>query len=160
MPSVLKTGGKARPARVVGSTHHPASVQTPLVAAAEPDPAPRSILHNTVTILGEDLELVSEGRLVVNCALRADVKAEDLLVADQSRIEGTVVSGTLSVSGEVEGPVLGERVHLHSSARVIGDMKCQSLTMDAGAYFDGRLRTAPDEAERDAPEQDLDQTAA
>ena len=42
------------------------------------------------------------------------------------------------VDGNVEGPIQGGHVYLKSQAHVVGDIHHQSLSMERGAYFDGR----------------------
>jgi cytoskeletal protein CcmA (bactofilin family) len=42
------------------------------------------------------------------------------------------------VDGRVEGPIQGGDVVLKSQANVVGDIHHQSLTIEKGAYFEGR----------------------
>jgi cytoskeletal protein CcmA (bactofilin family) len=42
----------------------------------------------------------------------------------------------------VEGPIQGGDVVLKSQAHVVGDIDHQSLTIEKGAYFDGRAKQA------------------
>jgi cytoskeletal protein CcmA (bactofilin family) len=44
------------------------------------------------------------------------------------------------VNGKVEGPIQGGDVILKSQAHVVGDIHHQSLTIEKGAYFDGRAK--------------------
>jgi cytoskeletal protein CcmA (bactofilin family) len=44
------------------------------------------------------------------------------------------------VNGKVEGPIQGGDVVLKSQAHVVGDIHHQSLTIEKGAYFDGRAK--------------------
>jgi len=46
------------------------------------------------------------------------------------------------VDGRVEGPIQGGDVVLKSRAHVVGDIHHQSLTIEKGAYFDGRAAQA------------------
>jgi cytoskeletal protein CcmA (bactofilin family) len=46
------------------------------------------------------------------------------------------------VTGRVEGPIQGGEVVLKSHAHVVGDIHHQSLTIEKGAYFDGRAAQA------------------
>ncbi len=43
------------------------------------------------------------------------------------------------MDGKVEGPIQGGEVVLKSQAHVVGDIHHQSLAIERGAYFDGRL---------------------
>jgi len=42
------------------------------------------------------------------------------------------------VDGTVEGPIQGSDVILKSQAHVVGDIQHQSLSIESGAFFDGR----------------------
>jgi cytoskeletal protein CcmA (bactofilin family) len=42
------------------------------------------------------------------------------------------------VDGKVEGPIQGGKVILKSRAQVVGDIHHQSLTIESGAFLDGR----------------------
>jgi cytoskeletal protein CcmA (bactofilin family) len=42
------------------------------------------------------------------------------------------------VDGKVEGPIQGGDVVLKSQAHVLGDVHHQSLSIESGAFFDGR----------------------
>ena len=44
------------------------------------------------------------------------------------------------MNGKVEGPIQGGDVLLKSQAHVVGDIHHQSLTIERGAYFDGRAK--------------------
>ena len=46
------------------------------------------------------------------------------------------------VNGRVEGPIQGGDVVLKSKAHVVGDIRHQSLTIEKGAYFEGRAAQA------------------
>jgi hypothetical protein len=48
------------------------------------------------------------------------------------------------VNGRVEGPIQGGEVVLKFQAHVVGDIRHQSLTIEKGAYFDGRAAQAHD----------------
>ena len=42
------------------------------------------------------------------------------------------------MDGTVEGPIQGGQVTLKSNARVVGDIHHRSLSIENGAFFDGR----------------------
>jgi cytoskeletal protein CcmA (bactofilin family) len=42
------------------------------------------------------------------------------------------------VDGNVDGPIEGAEVVLKSRAHVVGDVHHKSLSVESGAYFDGR----------------------
>jgi cytoskeletal protein CcmA (bactofilin family) len=46
------------------------------------------------------------------------------------------------VNGKVEGPIQGGDVVLKSKAHVVGDIRHKSLTIEKGAFFEGRTTQA------------------
>ena len=59
-----------------------------------------------------------------------------------SHIGGTVAAERVVVDGKVYGPIQAGEIVLKSKAQVVGDLHCQSLAIENGAFFHGRLRNA------------------
>jgi cytoskeletal protein CcmA (bactofilin family) len=55
-----------------------------------------------------------------------------------AHVNGTVAADLVVVDGNVEGPIRGGDVILKSQAHVVGDIQHQTLTLERGAYFEGR----------------------
>jgi cytoskeletal protein CcmA (bactofilin family) len=94
------------------------------------------------TIIAEGLKIVgsvtAEGLVEVNGRIEGDLFCTSLIVSPQASINGGIQAERVVVNGRVEGPIHGGEVVLKSRAYVIGDIEHDSLTIDAGAYFDGR----------------------
>ena len=64
-----------------------------------------------------------------------------LVISEKARIHGKVRAGHVIINGLVEGPVMAEELlELQPKARIIGDVRYESLEMHQGATIDGELR--------------------
>lgn len=95
---------------------------------------------------------VLEGKLISDGNVRLDGKlngtleiGENVLVGTTAEIEADIAAKHVSIAGTVRGDVSGERVHLLSTARVIGNINARSLVTEDGAFIDGRItmKTSP-----------------
>ncbi len=62
-----------------------------------------------------------------------------LTVGEQGKINGSTVAETVRIFGTVSGRVQAKTVRLDSSARVTADITHENLTIEAGAYFEGKV---------------------
>lgn len=67
-----------------------------------------------------------------------------LILCDSSIIEGNISADVLIVDGYVKGDISAKtKVTLSSTARVIGNIKTRSLSVEFGAYFEGNSHADP-----------------
>jgi cytoskeletal protein CcmA (bactofilin family) len=94
------------------------------------------------TVIAEGLKIegrvTAEGSVEVNGHIEGELHCTSLLVSHKGQITGTIQAERVVVDGTVEGPIEGGSVVLKSQAHVVGDIHHQSLSMERGAYFDGR----------------------
>jgi cytoskeletal protein CcmA (bactofilin family) len=94
------------------------------------------------TVIAKGLKIVgsvtAEGLVEVNGQIEGEVHCTSLVIARGAQINGSVAAERVVVSGNVEGPIHGGDVILKSEAHVVGDVHHRSLTVEGGAYFDGR----------------------
>jgi cytoskeletal protein CcmA (bactofilin family) len=118
--------------------------------------------HNK-TVIGDGLKIqghvTAEGLVEVNGQIEGDVQCISLIVSPKAHIVGNIIAERVVVNGKVEGPIQGGEVVLKSQAHVVGDIHHQSLTIEKGAYFDGRAKQEhgangrePDRAVRKTPQ--------
>jgi cytoskeletal protein CcmA (bactofilin family) len=117
------------------------------------------------TIIAEKLKIVgsvtAEGSVEVNGDLEGDLRCKSLTVSRKARIRGSVQADRIVVSGKVEGPIRGRTVALKSCASVTGDIVAKSLSIEQGAFFDGRSASvsaneaAPTRLSKDSPDDKL-----
>lgn len=94
-----------------------------------------------------------EGRLTFAGTVRIDAKfkgsieTNDVLVVGQNaRIDAEISCGTVIVYGEVNGTIEARSgIELRSPARVRGDIKTPSLTIEKGVVFQGHSRMVESE---------------
>jgi cytoskeletal protein CcmA (bactofilin family) len=98
------------------------------------------------TVIGNGLKIVgnvtAEGLVEVNGQIEGDLHCTSLIVSPKAQIVGSITAERVVVDGRVEGPIQGGDVVLKSQAHVVGDIHHQSLTIEKGAYFDGRAAQA------------------
>ena len=101
------------------------------------------------TLIGEGTRI--EGRLAFTDALRIDgevvgdvIGSEDaptlLVISEKARVNGKVKARHVIINGTVEGPVESdELLELQPKARILGDVRYQSLEMHQGATIEGAV---------------------
>jgi cytoskeletal protein CcmA (bactofilin family) len=108
------------------------------------------------TIIAEGLKIKgsvsAEGLVEVNGQIEGDVHCTSLFISPKAVINGGVEADRVVVNGKVQGPIRGSEVMLKSHAHVVGDIQCQHLSVERGAYFDGRSTCSPQTNMRAAPE--------
>jgi cytoskeletal protein CcmA (bactofilin family) len=96
-----------------------------------------SIISPDLTIIGD---LKSDGDIQIDGTIEGDINSRLLTVGEQATVEGCIVADTVRVSGTVKGQIKARTVHLDKSARVTGDVTHETLTMEAGAFFEGQVK--------------------
>jgi cytoskeletal protein CcmA (bactofilin family) len=96
------------------------------------------------TVIGDGLKIfgnvTAEGLVEINGQIEGDIQCTSLIVSPKGRIVGSITAEHVVVNGNVEGPIQGGEVALKSQAHVVGDIHHQNLTIEKGAYFDGRAK--------------------
>ena len=98
------------------------------------------------TVIGDGLKILghvtADGLVEVNGQIEGDLQCTSLIVSPKAQIVGSITAERVVVNGKVEGPIQGGDVVLKPQAHVVGDIHHQSLTIEKGAYFDGRAKQA------------------
>ena len=116
---------------------------------AAPSPAP-AVSSRGLSTLSSDLQFEGSisggGDLQIDGALKGDIRVGRLIVGETGAIEGNVSADYLEVRGRIVGGVTGKQVKLISTAYVDGDITAEQLSIDIGAYFQGRVLQSRREA--------------
>lgn len=108
------------------------------------------------TIIAEGLKITgsvsAEGLVEVNGHIEGDLHCTSLFVSPKASIKGGVEADHIVINGRVEGPIRGSEVVLKSRAHVVGDIQHLRLSIESGAYFEGRSICSPQTNMRKAPE--------
>jgi cytoskeletal protein CcmA (bactofilin family) len=95
-------------------------------------------------VIAEELKIVgsvtAEGLVWVYGQIEGELRCTSLVIDRDAHISGTVTAERVVVDGKVEGPIQGGEIVLKSQARVVGDLRYQSLAIESGAFFDGRMQ--------------------
>ncbi len=116
-----------------------------------PTPGPSPIASSRgLSTLSSDLQFEGHvsgaGDLQVDGSIKGDVRVGRLIVGETGAIEGNVTADYLEVRGRIVGAVSGKQVKLVSTAYVDGDITAEQLSIDIGAYFQGRVLQSRREA--------------
>jgi len=97
---------------------------------------------NRGTVIAKGLKIVgsvtAEGLVEVNGQIEGEMHCTSVIVSRGAFVCGTIAAERVIVDGSVEGPIQGGEVVLKSQAHVVGDIHHHSLSIESGAYFDGR----------------------
>ena len=137
---VKPTSGPAMRAELSAmNAPEPAATNTTLAAAAGPAPrkSPKmaSLIADDITIEGN---IIGDGELHVDGVIRGDVRVPRLSVGETGHIEGTVQAEAVETRGRIIGSVTAKQVKLLGTCYVDGDITHEQLTMETGAFFQGR----------------------
>jgi cytoskeletal protein CcmA (bactofilin family) len=100
-----------------------------------------SVIGSDLTIMGN---LVSRGEVQVDGEVQGDIHGTNVVIGERARITGGVVAEEVVVRGHVMGSIRGRKVLLQASSHVEGDVFHQSLSIEQGAYFEGKSRRSED----------------
>lgn len=95
-------------------------------------------------VIAKGLKIVgsvtAEGLVQVDGQIDGELHCTFLVITRGAYVNGTVTAERVVVDGKVEGPIRGGEVVLKSQAHVVGDVHYQSLAIESGAFFYGRLK--------------------
>ncbi len=106
---------------------------------------PRGAAGGVPSIISPDLEIVgdlmSDGEIQIDGTVKGDIKAHMLTVGEQGKVDGSTVAETVRIFGTVNGRVQAKTVRLGKSAKVTADITHKTLTIETGAYFEGKVQS-------------------
>lgn len=117
---------------------------------AEPRPAvtARGSGDDATSVIGVGLiitgNLECKGELQVEGEVQGDIQAQRVVIGEQARIIGALIAVEVVVHGSVQGSIRGNAVTFQASSRVEGDVFHKSLTIELGAFFEGKSHRSDD----------------
>ncbi len=99
-------------------------------------PKPASLISQDLTLEGG---IVGEGELHVDGVIRGDVRVGRLTLGDTGHIEGSIQAESVDIRGRIIGTVTAKQVRLYGTAYVDGDITHEQLSVETGAFFQGRV---------------------
>ncbi len=104
---------------------------------------PQGASGSTPSIISPGLEIVgdlkSDGEIQIDGTVKGDIKGHMLTVGENGKIDGSTVAETVRIFGTVNGRVEAKTVHLDKNAKVTADITHETLTIEAGAHFEGQV---------------------
>ena len=112
--------------------------------APEAVPTPRSNGSATQSIINHDLkikgDLMCDGDIQINGEVEGDVKSRSITIGESADVRGTISSDNIRVCGSFNGQMKAQSVVLAKTAKLTGDVTHQTLSVEAGAFFEGNSR--------------------
>ncbi len=108
------------------------------------EPASGSVIGADLTILGENLNIVSRETLQIDGEIHGDVRGKKVTIGPNGTVAGTVSAEKVVIDGKVEGLVRAGDIRLNADAKVTGDLLHQSLVIVEGAEFEGSVHRPAD----------------
>lgn len=96
----------------------------------------RSVLHDGIRIEGQ---WVSDGIVEFGGQFRGELSVETLVLTKDGRINGDIRAQIVTIEGTLDGTILAQSVNIKTSATVKADIQTESISIDAGAAFEGRI---------------------
>lgn len=116
---------------------------SPSASSAAATPAPAAAPGRGLSVLSADLQftgnIAGSGDLQIDSQVKGDIRVGRLIVGETGAVEGNVAADYVEVRGRIVGGVSGKQVKLISTAYVDGDITAEQLSIDIGAYFQGRV---------------------
>ena len=137
--------------RKLGSVEHPAARPPRGWASATASPT-ESVIGSDLSIEGQTITIRCQGSLRVNGHMQADLYSLQLTVGEEGLVAGSIAAETVDVYGKVQGAIRASRVVLHETAQIEGEIYSHSLSIEEGAFFEGRARKLSDVRETSPPE--------
>ncbi len=100
-------------------------------------PAAPSIVSSDLRIVGD---LRSEGEVHIDGTLDGDIESRILTIGEGGSVKGAIVVDSIRVHGSVTGTIKARAVHLSKTARVLGDILHEELSIDRGAFLEGNCK--------------------
>lgn len=90
-------------------------------------------------------ELYFPGMVELPGYVNGSVEASGIVIEEAGEVEGELRASSITIKGRFKGQIKGGAVQLHASARVVGDISYDSLSIESGAQVEGTCipRAAP-----------------
>jgi cytoskeletal protein CcmA (bactofilin family) len=100
------------------------------------------------SVIGPDLiiagNLVSKGEVQVDGEVQGDIHSSYVVIGEKARVTGSVIADEVVVRGQVMGSIRSKRVMLQATSHVEGDIHHSALSIEQGAFFEGKSRRSDD----------------
>jgi len=123
----------------------------PSAPPSTPSPAPAAELARgsstraaAPSIISSDLkikgDLICNGDIQIDGTIEGDVVSRSITVGEGADVRGSIAGEAVRICGAVNGQIKGTTVTLAKTAKVVGDVMHQTLSIEPGAFFEGQCR--------------------
>jgi cytoskeletal protein CcmA (bactofilin family) len=88
-------------------------------------------------------ELHFPGTVELPGYVKGRVEASAIVIEEAGEVEGELHAASITIKGRFDGQVMGGKVRLHASARVMGEITYESLSIESGAQVEGKFTLRP-----------------
>lgn len=103
----------------------------------------RPLNGSALSMLGGDTAIVGNIKatadLHIDGRVEGDIACTALVQGEGSEVVGAITAESVRLAGRVDGSVSAREVVILKSARIMGDIVYDALTIEQGAQLDGRL---------------------
>lgn len=96
------------------------------------------------TIVTPDVHLignmVSEGAVDFSGTIDGNIRCDTLTLRAQGTVKGEITANTVQIQGTVKGLIRAKNVHLQASCKVEGIIIHEQLSIEDGAFVDGKFK--------------------
>jgi cytoskeletal protein CcmA (bactofilin family) len=103
----------------------------------------RALINSGVNVKGN---LETDGELHIDDQIVGNVSCGHLVIGKDGAVRGDIKADEVVVCGKTEGVIRARRIMLQESARVVGDIFYETMSMEEGAQFIGASNRGKDEA--------------
>ncbi|MDG1286556.1 MAG: polymer-forming cytoskeletal protein [Rickettsiales bacterium] len=96
-----------------------------------------SLISRDMNIMGN---LISDGVVDIDGRIEGNVRAMKITIRKDGVVAGDLQADEIEVYGQVKGLVRAKDVHLYTSAKVEGSIMHEVLSMEEGAFVDGKFK--------------------
>jgi cytoskeletal protein CcmA (bactofilin family) len=96
-----------------------------------------SVISADINLLGN---IIGAGVIDLDGRIEGNVRCYSLSIRPNGKVRGDVLADNVQVHGTVEGTIKARVVTLYPTARVTGTIMHESLTIEDGAFVDGKFK--------------------
>lgn len=100
--------------------------------------------ESSPTIIAQDIHvlgnIISDGVVDFAGTIDGNMRCNILTLRPQAVANGEIAADTVHIYGKVKGLVRARHVHLYSSSHIEGIIMHESLSIEDGAYIDGKCK--------------------
>jgi len=103
----------------------------------------RALINSGLNVKGN---LETDGELHIDGQIVGNVSCGHLVIGKDGAVRGDIKADEVVICGKTEGLIRARRIMLQESARVVGDIFYEIMSMEEGAQFIGASNRGKDEA--------------